>query len=317
MATEFDFSAAADLPVQRDFLQSLVPVLAGLKETEKVWLAGSLARGDADRWSSVDILLALNARLAALDFGRQRARLEELLDLGLGREDYLVERVAELPHGGSLTGMTLAPLAGGIRRGREQVGGLIFSLHWAPLPRAALVLTGPLLPLAPIENDSGTRKSDPHAPPAQSGPPRSERVETLLNRFWLLLARLPAVGKRAEHLAAHALLTESRAALIDMVAALNGVARQQSRTRVNRFLGPAQQEAFEKTLGGGPSQEARSAPETRLWIGQAVAQVVLYRWYAPQLSQRYGAAYPFRAEETVLALLRQELEEWPAYVATS
>ena len=54
----------------------------------------------------------------------------------------------------------------------------------------------------------------------------------------------------------------------------------------------------------------------RRWVGQAVALVVLYRWYAPQLAERHSLLYPQMAEDTVLALLSAELENWPDRIST-
>jgi len=57
MSLEFDFPPLAELPAHRAFLQALVPCLGSYEQTKGIWLTGSLARGDADRWSSVDLCL--------------------------------------------------------------------------------------------------------------------------------------------------------------------------------------------------------------------------------------------------------------------
>ena len=51
------------------------------------------------------------------------------------------------------------------------------------------------------------------------------------------------------------------------------------------------------------------------WIGQAVALVVIYRWYAPQLATKYELIYPQAAEDAALAHLRTLLH-WPLAIFT-
>ena len=57
MLSELELPNVSELPPQRAFLRALVPNLAALKQIAAIMLTGSLARGDADRWSSVDLNL--------------------------------------------------------------------------------------------------------------------------------------------------------------------------------------------------------------------------------------------------------------------
>jgi hypothetical protein len=140
-------------------------------------------------------------------------------------------------------------------------------------------------------------------------PPDVVGVEASLAHFWELLSYLPAALNRCEWLAAARLLENSRQVLIDLVIALNGARRSPSPARINPYLGPAQLEAFEKTL-------PISQPDSGAWIGQAVALIVLYRWYAPQLVEIHSLAYPDLLERTTLALLSAEVDGWPAMIQT-
>jgi len=56
------------------------------------------------------------------------------------------------------------------------------------------------------------------------------------------------------------------------------------------------------------------SPES--WIGRAVALVVIYRWYAPQLVEKYNLTYPQALEDKVWAQLQHELPDWPLTVTT-
>ena len=81
-------------------------------------------------------------------------------------------------------------------------------------------------------------------------------------------------------------------------------------------LGQAQLEAFEKSLELRKTGRRREEGTRANWIGQAVALVVLYRWYAPQLAEKYSLNYPRLAEDRVLAYLNSEMKNWPARITT-
>ena len=93
MPPEFDLAPVADLPRQRSFLQAVLPILAALESIEAIWLSGSLARKDADSWSSVDCgLLWRAAPLDASDAAGRRERMRDALRHALGDGNYLLDR---------------------------------------------------------------------------------------------------------------------------------------------------------------------------------------------------------------------------------
>ena len=94
-----------------------------------------------------------------------------------------------------------------------------------------------------------------------------------------------------------------------MMLALNGITYPTDTTHLNTYLGTSQRAAMEKTLLM-PSVAAES------WIGQAVALVVIYRWYAPQLVAAYSLVYDDRLEADTLARLHAELPDWPSAITT-
>lgn len=290
-----------ELHQQRALLARLLPPLASHPAVQAVWLTGSLARQDADRWSSVDLCLAW------ADTAVPPAAVQALLSQALADDYCLIAQERDGQGGGSLHALTLAPA--GAPAGGD--GGLGVSVHWARVARLEslrawhgpvhLLFTADALP----PEQAGYLQGD--FPPLE--PPQPEAVAGLLARFWLELANLPGAVNRQEALAAQALLTRLRAVLIDLVVALNGARRPPSPRRINSYLGPAQRDAFEKSLGRGGAR-----PED--WIGQAVALIVLYRWYAPQLVEMYRVAYPQRLEETVLPRLAGEIDGWPRTIST-
>ncbi len=134
-------------------------------------------------------------------------------------------------------------------------------------------------------------------------------VASTLARFWRTLARLPDLVQRQEHLLAAETTATLRRIVLELMLALNGIAWPSDTTHLNTYLSASQRAAIEKTLLA-PNVSAES------WIGQAVALVVIYRWYAPQLTARYALDYPQAAEDAALAALRQ-LPDWPLTITTN
>lgn len=134
------------------------------------------------------------------------------------------------------------------------------------------------------------------------------RVGVLLVQFWRTLARLPDLVQRQEHLLAADVTTALRRMVLELMLALNGIAFPEDTLHLNTYLSASQRAAIEKTL---------LAPDvsTESWIGQAVALIVIYRWYAPQLTARYALTYPQAAEDAALAAL-QRLPDWPLTITT-
>jgi hypothetical protein len=139
--------------------------------------------------------------------------------------------------------------------------------------------------------------------------PTQESVALLLRRFWLELAILPPLLKRDEHLLAAACTAALRRHVLEMMLALNGIAYPTGTTHLNTYLGPSQRAAMEKTL-------LMPAVAIESWIGQAVALVVIYRWYAPQLVAAFSLLYDDELEAATLSHLHAELPDWPDAITT-
>ena len=147
-----------------------------------------------------------------------------------------------------------------------------------------------------------------HAWPDPLQPAAATEVAARLEDFWQTLARLPDLLERQEHLLAAATTTALRRSVLELMLALNGIAWPAGTTHLNTYLSANQRAAIEKTLLA-PNVSAES------WIGQAVALVVIYRWYAPQLTAKYALDYPQTAEEAALAALHH-LPDWPLTITT-
>jgi len=139
-------------------------------------------------------------------------------------------------------------------------------------------------------------------------PAEAVAVAALLEQFWHKLALLPDLVQRRENLLAAGQTTALRQIVLEMMLALNGIAWPPATTHLNTYLGESQRNAIEKTLLASHIGEES-------WIGQAVALVVIYRWYAPQLVEKFALPYPQEAENAALLQLRL-LPNWPLAITT-
>ncbi len=139
--------------------------------------------------------------------------------------------------------------------------------------------------------------------------PEPARIQWLLDVFWRQLNPLPDLLNRGEQLLAERSTATLRDLVIEMMLALNGIQWPADTRHLNSYLGASQRAAIEKTLVA-PEVSADS------WIGRAVALVVIYRWYAPQLVEKYNLTYPQALEAEVWAHLQTELADWPLTVTT-
>jgi hypothetical protein len=140
-------------------------------------------------------------------------------------------------------------------------------------------------------------------------PPDPQHIAQMLAEFWRQLAQLSVLLPRGEHLLAEELTTQLRNLVLELMLALNGIRRPPLTANLNLYLSVSQRAALHKTL---------LLPEVsnESWIGRAVALVVIYRWYAPQLVARFAIDYPQTLEEATLSHLQQTLEEWPLVIST-
>ncbi|MCE7988456.1 MAG: hypothetical protein DYG89_45440 [Caldilinea sp. CFX5] len=139
--------------------------------------------------------------------------------------------------------------------------------------------------------------------------PTAATVAALLREFWQLLQPLPDLLHRQEHLLADHLTTRLRGVTIELMLALNGIQWPTGTRHLNGYLSASQRAALEKTL-------VASTLSGESWIGRAVALVVIYRWYAPQLVEKFGLAYPQALEAEVWTYLQQNIPDWPLSVTT-
>jgi hypothetical protein len=139
--------------------------------------------------------------------------------------------------------------------------------------------------------------------------PDTAAVARQLASFWRTLGQLPALLEKDEQLLAAELIQALRAIVIELMLALNGIRRPADTRDLNRYLSANQRTALERTL-------TAPAPTSECWVAQAVALVVIYRWYAPQLTKRFDLTYPQAAEDRAWQTLRGGIYDWPAAITT-
>ncbi len=135
-------------------------------------------------------------------------------------------------------------------------------------------------------------------------------VQQLSIAFWETLAELGPLVVREEHLLCATCTASLRQIVLELMLALNGITWPTDTRHLNTYLGESQCAAIQKTL-------IAPAVDGDTWIGQAVALVVIYRWYAPQLEARYGLIHPQELEATTLANLQHILPKWPHSITTN
>ena len=140
--------------------------------------------------------------------------------------------------------------------------------------------------------------------------PDPRQIQQLLTEFWTLLADLPDLVNREEHFLAARCTARLRAVVVEMMLALNGIAYPQGARSLNLYLGASQRAAIERTL-------VAPTPHAESWIAQAVALVVIYRWYAPQLVEAFALEHPHELEQDVWRRLVHDLPDWPTSISTS
>ncbi len=145
--------------------------------------------------------------------------------------------------------------------------------------------------------------------PDELSKPSPDEVEALLTTFWNRLHVLPALIAGHEHLLAAECVAELRGSVLQMMLALNGITRPEGTTHLNTYLSSSQRQALYRII-------VTPNISQKTWIGQAVAMVVIYRWYAYQLVAKYYCQYPVREERETLQHLSESLPNWPRQIKT-
>ena len=260
------------MQMQADFLADLRARLDGDAQVRAAWLGGSFGRGNADRYSDIDL------HVLPADVDAFRAGAREWL--------------------GSLRPLVLYKLLFD--------GRMVNALTDEGL-RIDIWLHADAPPLDPAAVDvlldrEGVLRLD--APPAP--PPDAVQVANSLlaqiEEFWRCVSLLPTVIGRDELLVSFMGLYVELGIVTDILMAGYGVQRARGVKVLNPYLGDERRAELEAALQLNGLNAA-----SLVMAHMALAGVV--REHGPLIAERYGFAYPAALEEVVLRYVARELHE--------
>jgi len=258
--------------MQDAYLDLFVAKAASDPRVNAAWLAGSFGRGEADRYSDLDLHLLLDAASAEAWKADAEAWLSSVRPLVLFRwlfNNYMVNALTE--HG---LRVDLVPHAGS-------------TISLDPRKSRVLFQRGATVTFDFV--------AEPAAPAATA--------QTLLGQaqeFWRCLALLPGVLGRDELIVGVAGLSIEVKIVTDYVILGNGIAREGGAKHLNALLPGALQQQLEALLSICPLSRQQLA-DAHLRLAR------LMREYGPPIAARHGFAYPHQLERVVLHHVRNEL----------
>lgn len=262
---------------QYEFLNRLVGALSGDEHIEAIWLEGSLARGDADCYSDVD-LHAYVPFNGEEPISRLQADLPTILSAA-GQVRFL----RTFPH----TTITTGVMDDGAR-----FDVVLETEEDLRRPRKHLKI---------LYDRSGglwERLRTEEGPP----PVDPDRVAFLLDEFWRCVGLLPIVMARGELIAAH----QGHMFMINIVAeialAADGIPRTWGAKRLNPYLKPSDRLEMEEMLPAAPDFFALAEGVIRM------AQFVARR--GRECAAQHGIPYPEEWERSTLRNLKRELNRF-------
>ncbi|MBP2018305.1 putative nucleotidyltransferase [Symbiobacterium terraclitae] len=245
-----------------------------------IWLEGSLARGDADRYSDIDLHALVRPDLAPDAVSQLMKELPRILEAA-GKVVFLRPGPGNISTGmledGTRFDVVLETDAD-LQRPRGAFRILFERQEGAPEARGGL---------------GGLRRSD--ALPA----PNPTRVASQVTEFWRCLSLLPAVLGRGELVVA----TQGHALMLgiagEILMASVGKVRQTGAKRLNVYLPADLRQALEEAIPSGATAQALAAAQLRL--------ARLVQGAGRRCAERYSFAYPEEFEAAVLRYVEDEL----------
>lgn len=260
------------MELQQQFIDAVTRALADDERVRAAWLEGSFGRGDADRYSDVDLHVLLIP--GALDEFRAGAEawLADLRPLVLYKEMF----------GGSmLNAMT--------RDGLRVDVWLHEGEDHAIDPARAQVLHA--RPGALVD-----------APPAAPPDPAqvAARLDEQIREFWRCIAMLPVVLGRGERIVGHMGLTVEQGILVNVLLDGYAIPRDAGVKKLNPFLPDDLRRAVEDALEM-PGLTLPALARAHL----ALAHIM--QAHGPVIAQRHGFDYAQEMEHRVLSYVHQEM----------
>jgi hypothetical protein len=259
--------------VQEEIVEKLRASVVADPRIRAAWLGGSLGRGDADRYSDVDLHLLIATGQAQTLRVEAPAWLARHADLVLCRAG-----------GRRLNALTTDGLRLDVwlhEEGERQEG--YSSLHSRVLHDPAQLLLEPTL-----------EAREP------LGPGRGERLLAGIEEFWRCLSLLPALAGRGELIVGVQELGVELGLVSRIVLDGLGIDRDAGHGKLNQALPEELRGRLEAAIAS-TGQGVDGMKRAHLALAEIVAQL------GPTYAERHGVTYPKALEEAVLRYLRREL----------
>ncbi|MFO7632247.1 MAG: nucleotidyltransferase domain-containing protein, partial [Caldilinea sp.] len=260
------------MQVQNEFLRDLQTKLAADPQVRAAWLAGSFGRGNADRYSDVDLHLLLSDAAAFRTGAREW--LEALRPLVLYKVLFDGQMINALTDAGLRIDVWLHDEAQTLDPARVKV----------------------------LIDRSGEIRLDATPETAQDRAQLADGLLAQIEEFWRCIALLPTVIGRRELLIAFNGLNVELNIVADILMTGYGRPRDRGVKVLNAYLGDERRNEIEAAL-----QLQGLNTESLVMAHTALAGVI--REHGPILAARHGFTYPLVLEEAVLRYVAQELQE--------
>ena len=260
------------MEMQQRFIDDVTRAVKTDARVLAAWLEGSFGRGDADRFSDVDLHLLLAPATADEFRANAEAWLGALRPLVLYRLMFDGAMINALDEEGLRLDIWLHVGA------RAAVD---------PARARVLFARGDVLDEKP-----------PAAPPDPAA--LAAQLDGQIREFWRCIALVPVVAGREEHIVGFMGLNVEQGILVNVLLDGYGIARDAGVKKLNPFLPAELRRALEDAL---------TMPDlsTGSLVTAHLALATIMRTHGPVIAARHGIVYPQALEESVLAYVDQEL----------
>lgn len=259
------------MEMQQAFIEAATDALVEDPRVRAAWLEGSFGRGDADRYSDVDLHVLLEPETGAGFRDDAEAWLNGLRPLVLYK----------LMFGGA---MINALTDEGLRVDIWLHEGASYAVE----PDKARVLTA-----APgaLHN----KQAAPVDPAAVAA-----RLDEQMREFWRCIAMTPVIVGRDERIVGHMGLTVEQGILVNVLLDGYGIARDAGVKKLNPFLPAPLRQSIEDALS-----VPTLTPEALAAAHLALARIM--QEHGPIIARRHQIEYPHALEESALNYVHREL----------
>ena len=259
--------------MHQEYLNALADKAASDAHILAVWLEGSFGTGTADRYSDIDIHLLVTEANKETFQQRLESWLSDIQPLVLFRDTF---------PGQMITCITIA----GLRLDVWVHSGDTISLERNKV-HVLSATEGCIQFKATCRNDEPQNVAS--------------ALKQHINEFWRVLAILPTVLGREEHIAGFMGTTFVVTSLTEVLIIGSGKQRDRGVKNINPFLPQTLTEEIEEALTmPGVDKESIAKAHLRL--------TAIMQRYGPDIAEQHKATYPFALEKTVLNYVSRELQ---------